>query len=379
VPALLLQGWKAYSPKLRGQILDVLFRHDDGVRAVVEAIQKKQVLAADVDAPRRQRLLQHKSPQIRDQAAKLLAFAVNPDRQKVIESYHTALTAKGDAAHGKQVFAKSCGTCHKLRDVGQQVGPDLASVGDKSPPSLLTAILDPNQAVEARYVNYLATTKNGLTFNGILASETGTSITLIGTDGKPQNILRKDLDELTSTGKSLMPEGLEKELQPQDIADLIAFIRADVPPPQRKTFEGNKPELVTPLGDATIRLYPTNCEIYGVNIVMEKQYGNLGFWTSEEDHAVWTVLIPEAGQYSVRLTWACADDSAGNGFVIQVGPARVTGTVQGTGTWDDYKTSRIGEVKLPAGKHTVTFRSAGKIKGALIDLKELRLAPVSRK
>lgn len=378
VPDLLLRGWKAQSPKLRGQVLDVLFRRDDGVQAVVEAIQRKQILAADVDTPRRQRLLQHKNPSIRDQAAKLLAFAVNPDRQKVIESYHSSLTAKGDPEHGKQVFAKSCGACHRLRDVGQQVGPDLASVGDKSPPSLLTAILDPNQAVEARYVNYLATTKNGLTFTGILAAETGTSITLIGTDGKPQNILRKDLDELTSTGKSLMPEGLEKELHPQDVADVIAFIRADVPPPQRKTFEGNKPELVTPLGDGTIRLYPTNCEIYGVNIVMEKQYGNLGFWTSEEDHAIWTVEIPQAGKYAVRLTWACANDSAGNGFVVQAGPARITGSVQGTGTWDDYKSATLGEVNLPAGRHTVAFRSAGKIKGALIDLKELRLAPARR-
>jgi hypothetical protein len=239
--------------------------------------------------------------------------------------------------------------------------------------------LDPNQAVEARYVNYLATTKNGLTYTGILAAETGNSITLIGTEGKPQTILRKDLEELTSTGKSLMPEGLEKELQPQDIADLIAFIRADVPPAQRKTFEGNKPELVTPLGDGTIRLYPTSCEIYGVNIVMEKQYGNLGFWTSEEDHAVWTVELPKAGSYTVRLTWACADDSAGNGYVVQIAepggvPKTLTGTVQGTGTWDDYKTAKLGEINLPAGKHTVTFRSAGKIKGALIDLKELRLA-----
>ena len=176
-----------------------------------------------------------------------------------------------------------------------------------------------------------------------------------------------------------MPEGLEKELQPQDIADIIAFIRADVPAPQRKTLEGNKPELVTPLGDGTIRLYPTNCEIFGVDIVMEKQYGNLGFWTSEEDHAVWTVEIPKAGRYHVRLTWACANDSAGNGFAIQAGPARINGNVQGTGTWDDYKTTTIGDINLPAGKHTVVFRSAVKIKGALIDLKELRLAPISQK
>src|SRR5947209_18573143 len=113
-------------------------------------------------------------------------------------------------------------------------------------------------ADESCFVSYMATTKNGLTFTGILSTDTGASVILIGTDGKPQTILRKDLDELASTGKSLMPEGLEKEVQPQDLADLIAFIRADVVPAQRKSFEGNKPELVTPLGDGTIRLYPTN-------------------------------------------------------------------------------------------------------------------------
>src|SRR5207245_160755 len=289
--------------------------------------------------------------------------------------YQSVLKLKGDPAHGQQVFTKTCATCHRYRDVGQQVGPDLASVGDKSPPSLLTAVLDPNQAVEARYVSYLATTKNGLTFTGILASETGASITLIGTEGKPQTILRKDLDELTSTGKSLMPEGLEKELQPQDLADLIAFIRADVPPPQRKTFEGNKPELVTPLGDGTIRLYPTNCQIYGVDITLEKEHGNLGSWTSEEDHAVWTIEIPQAAKYSVRLSWSCADDSAGNNFVVQAGPTHVTGSVPGTGTWDNYKTANFGEVTLPAGRHTVVLRSAGKIKGSLFDLRQLILAP----
>jgi putative membrane-bound dehydrogenase-like protein len=392
VPALLLRGWKAYSPKLRGQVLEVLFRRDDGARAVLEALEKKEIVTADIDAPRRQRLLQNKNSAIRDQAAKLLASVTNPDRQKVIESYHSVLTLKGDADRGKPLFTKHCGTCHRFRDVGQQVGPDLASVGDKSPPSLLTAILDPNQAVEARYVNYLATTKNGLTFTGIISSETGASVTLIGTEGKPQTILRKDLEELSSTGKSLMPEGLEKELQPQDVADVIAFIRADLAPPQRKTFEGNKPELATPLGDGTIRLYPNNCEIYGVDIRLEKEHNNLGYWTSEEDHAVWTVEVPETAQYKVRLVWACADESAGNNFVVQIVPSaaadgskakagaiRVTGSVPGTGTWDNYKSGNFGEVQLPAGRYAVTFRSAGKIKGSLIDLQELRLAPASRK
>jgi len=69
-------------------------------------------------------------------------------------------------------------------------------------------------------------TKNGLTLSGVLASETGNSITLLGPDGKQQVILRTDLEELVSSNKSAMPEGLERDLQPQDLADLFAFIRS---------------------------------------------------------------------------------------------------------------------------------------------------------
>ena len=52
------------------------------------------------------------------------------------------------------------------------------------------------------------------------------SITLLAAEGKQQVILRTDLEELVSSNKSAMPDGLEKDLQPQDLADLIAFIRA---------------------------------------------------------------------------------------------------------------------------------------------------------
>jgi putative heme-binding domain-containing protein len=136
------------------------------------------------------------------------------------------LTLKGDSSRGLQIFSKTCATCHQLGGVGHAVGPDLASVGDKSPAGLLTAVLDPNRSVEARYINYVAVTKNGLTMTGVLASETGNSITLLAAEGKQQVILRTDLEGLISSNKSAMPEGLEKDLQPQDLADLIAFIRA---------------------------------------------------------------------------------------------------------------------------------------------------------
>src|SRR5204863_3313156 len=113
---------------------------------------------------------------------------------------------KGDPARGLALFTKHCAVCHKLGDVGKEVGPDLASLADKSTDAMLIAVLDPNRAVEARYVNYLAETKNGQSFSGVLTSETGNSSTLVGVHGKEQMILRSNLEPLSSTGQSTTPD-----------------------------------------------------------------------------------------------------------------------------------------------------------------------------
>jgi putative membrane-bound dehydrogenase-like protein len=243
VPDLLLRPWKSYGPALRGHILDLLLPRADGLKATLAALEKKHILPFELDAARRQRLLEHKDAAIRARAAKLLAGSVDPDRGKVVESYRPALKLAGDATRGAKIFAKNCAACHKLGDVGQQVGPDLASVGDKSPEGLLTAILDPNQAVEARYIGYTAVTKNGLTHSGLIAAETSTSITLVGIDGKSQVILRTDLEELFSSGKSAMPEGLEKDITREEMADLIEFIRRSLPVQKSEAGEFNDPRL----------------------------------------------------------------------------------------------------------------------------------------
>ena len=62
------------------------------------------------------------------------------------------------------------------------------------------------------------------TFNGLLASETRTSVTLVDTEGKPQALLREDIEELVASRKSLMPEGFEQKINAQEMADLVAYL-----------------------------------------------------------------------------------------------------------------------------------------------------------
>jgi putative membrane-bound dehydrogenase-like protein len=232
VPGTVLAGWNGHSPALKVQILDLLLSRPRWQRRLLQALEKKEVPPAQVDLARRQRLQNHSDAAIRALAARLFAETSNPDRRKVLQDYADVATMVGDRQRGKAVFLKSCSACHLVDGIGHAVGPDLAQVAGKSSLYLLTEILDPNRNVDTRYVEYQAALKNGQTVNGLLAAETATSITLRGQDAKEQIILRADIEELHGTGKSLMPEGFERDLSKQAMADLIAYLAPQRPAPK---------------------------------------------------------------------------------------------------------------------------------------------------
>jgi putative heme-binding domain-containing protein len=170
--ASLLAGWRAHTPGLRQQILDVLLARDDTSAALLAAIESGQVAASQLDARRRGQLLQKPNEALRQRAERLLAGAVDPDRQKLVETYLAAADGHStDASRGKEVFAKRCANCHKLDGVGHSLGPDLAALTDRSPKALYTAMLDPNRAVEDKFLEYVVLDVDGVQHNGMLLEE----------------------------------------------------------------------------------------------------------------------------------------------------------------------------------------------------------------
>lgn len=371
-PKQLLAGWHSHLPSLRAQILDRLLARSEWTRELLTAIEAKDISSGEVDARLRQQLLAHRDTAIREQAAKLLSSETTT-RSQVLADYASTAQLTGDNERGKAIFTKRCATCHRLQEIGKHVGPDLTALTDKSPAAMLVAILDPNRAVEDKFRNYVALTNDGRQFTGMITNETGNSITLTGADAKEQTILRIDLDELLSTGKSLMPEGMEKELPPQELADVIAFTRSVSAPP--KQFPGNEPQVAPARDDGSIRCLPIHARIYGPTLILEEKYRNLGYWGSVEDHAVWSLELPKAGKYRVTVEYACDNGTAGNRWRLSVGQETLTGAVQGTGGWDNYRSLNVGEIDLPAGPSELLFRSDGNIRSHLLDLRSIRLSP----
>jgi putative membrane-bound dehydrogenase-like protein len=374
VATLLLAGWKSYGPALRTQVLDVIMRREAWAAVVLDELERHRLTVADFDAVRRQRLLDLKDPPLRGRAAALLRAGTSPDREHVVQRYQVSAKLTGDVGHGRQVFQKNCATCHRISDLGHAVGPDLAAVSDKSPGNLLIAILDPNRTVDAGSMNYVAVTKQGLVFSGLLATEAGNSVTLLAADGKQQVILRSDLDELQNTGKSLMPDGLERDIAPQEMADLMAFLNTTNRP--RRRFAGNQPAISKPAADGSIRLPAAAAEIYGDSLEFEQPYRNLGMWHARTDQAVWTIDIPGKRRYQVVFVYACDNPSAGNTFLLQAGGAQLSGRVPGTAGWSLYRNWPVGELLLDAGRHRLVVQPAEAPRGALMDLQEIQLNPL---
>lgn len=372
----LLTHWGGLGPERKSEALDVLFSRPAWRDRLIQALRDGAIDPAEFDAARRQQLLEQSHETQRAEVSRLLSTTLDVSRQEVIERFREATELAGDATRGRELFSKLCAQCHKLGGTGHEVGPDLAALTDKSPESLLTAILDPNRAVERKFIAYVAQTRAGRNFSGLLASETGNSITLRGPEGRDQVLLRADLEELVSTRKSAMPEGLEQGLTPASLADLIAHIRSNVPLPKRKEFPGNSPHLITAAADGALLLPVDACEIYGTTLVLEEGFKNLGYWSSLDDHAVWTVDAPRSGTYRVAFDWACHEACARNVWRLESPVGTVTGTVGSTGTWENYQQADVGELPLRAGKQRIVMRAAQRVQGAMIDLKAIRLTPL---
>ena len=142
----------------------------------------------------------------------------------MIDRLAPLLKEGGDPARGKLVFQQQCAKCHRHGSEGGQVGPDLSGTAAIPRSELLIHILDPSRSVEGNFVQYTVATTDGRVINGLLASETKTSVELIDAEGKRHVVLREDIDEMAASKKSLMPEGFEKQVSTGDINDLLAFL-----------------------------------------------------------------------------------------------------------------------------------------------------------
>jgi putative heme-binding domain-containing protein len=210
--------WKKLSPKVREAAGDAIVASRGGRKAIEEALARGDLQRGDLTEKQFQAVLagnRNLAKEVR---------VLYEERAKVIHDYAESLKLSGDKARGEEHFKKHCSACHKLGGVGHEIGPNLAAMKARGAEAILTNVLDPNREVNPQFVTYSLVTKEGRVLTGMISAETANSITLKQAENKEETVLRIDIEELNSTGLSLMPEGLEKNLDKQQLADVIEYL-----------------------------------------------------------------------------------------------------------------------------------------------------------
>ena len=224
---LVLGKLKTLTPATRTTAVRLLLARPATTKALLDAVEAGTARFDALALDQRTALAAHPDKAIAGRAKKLLAMGGGlPDanRQKVIDQLHPVLAKTGDPAAGKVAFVKHCAKCHKHGDEGQVIGPDLTGFAVHPKEEILIAVMDPSRSVEGNYRAYTAKLADGRVVTGLLAAETKTTVELLDAENKRHALRRDDLDELTESAKSLMPEGFEQQMTVVEITDLLAFM-----------------------------------------------------------------------------------------------------------------------------------------------------------
>ncbi|MEO5998295.1 MAG: c-type cytochrome, partial [Chitinophagaceae bacterium] len=221
----LLQQWPSLGPYSRSTAINTFMDGDPRVKLLLDAVESGAINKSEISWSQSVRL--RSGGEYRDRARTLLTSQDNK-RKDVIKQYQSSLELKGDKAKGLSVYQINCGICHQVRGkIGRSFGPDLGTVHAWASADIMTNILDPNKSVAHGYDLWSVKLSNGKTTQGIISSETPTAITLSNAEGEVTNISRQDISSLTALGMSAMPNELEKKIDTQQMADLLAFLRQE--------------------------------------------------------------------------------------------------------------------------------------------------------
>jgi putative membrane-bound dehydrogenase-like protein len=239
-PGEIIRRFPNYTAEERIDAVNTLAARPSYAKALLDAIGKKSIAASEVSADivRQLRNLKDKNVSkrinevwgsVRDSAA---------ERVKQMADYKKMLTtapaAPPDLARGRAVYNKSCAQCHTLFGVGGKVGPDLTGSNRANLDYLLENIIDPSAVIPKEYAATLVEMKDGRVLTGIVRADTPVAVTVV-TVNDTLTLPRKEIESLTTSNTSMMPDDLLAQLKEDEVRALIAYLQSPIQVPLRAT------------------------------------------------------------------------------------------------------------------------------------------------
>jgi putative membrane-bound dehydrogenase-like protein len=243
----ILQASPSLAAALRPKAIELLTERPSWTKALLAAIAEKKILSSALNVTQLRKLQQSQDPDIARQVKAIwgtIRESRNPRRERVVAQLRDSIRrTPGDPVAGQAVFAKLCGQCHKIHGQGQEVGPDITANGRNDFDQLVSNVFDPSLVIGPGYQATTVATADGRVLTGLLAEDGKDRIVLKIQGGKLETIPRDQVDQIKTAEVSLMPEEMEKQLSPREIADLFAFLCLDKPPsdPSARPLPGSGP------------------------------------------------------------------------------------------------------------------------------------------
>jgi putative heme-binding domain-containing protein len=246
---IVLSAYSRLPAPLKPKAIELLTERPVWAKALLEAVVDKRIPMTALNVTQLRKLQQSKDPAIAGRVKTIwgtIRDRRNPRRELIVAQIRRSIRRMtGDPVAGQAVFNKLCAQCHKLYGQGQDVGPDITSNGRNDFDQLLSNVFDPSLVIGPGYQATTIATADGRVLTGLLAEEGKERVVLKLQGGKLETIPRDQVDAMKTAEVSLMPEDVEQQLAPQDIADLFAFLCLDKPPsdPTAKPLPGAGPIL----------------------------------------------------------------------------------------------------------------------------------------
>jgi putative membrane-bound dehydrogenase-like protein len=227
---VLFQEWTQLDSEKRGLILSACTTKLPEALQLIDRLERKQIDVADFQPSHLESLRGMVNSSLQARVEKLFGPPPGADRAAIVRDYGHKWSSASDLVRGEALYKQHCAQCHQDRldargETIPSIGPNLQSLSGWVNEAWLTAIFDPNRAVEAKYRRVTVSTEDGQIRSGLKVRENSDTIDFVNDQGQLYSLPRAHIDQIKESEKSLMPEGFEKVLTPDDVVNIISFLR----------------------------------------------------------------------------------------------------------------------------------------------------------
>ncbi|MFT5523954.1 MAG: putative heme-binding domain-containing protein, partial [Pirellulaceae bacterium] len=233
---------KSLSANERQDAINTLSSRATYAMELLQAIQVKIVDRRDVSAFTARQLASLGNESVDKQLEAIWGKVrqSSAEKEALIATWKKKMNGKyfqdADIRHGRAMFAKTCMKCHRLYGEGGKIGPDITGSNRNNLDYVLHNVLDPSAAISKDYQMSTVITVNGRVVTGIV-QEKNASRVVIQTVNEQLTIAAEDIDEITLSPVSMMPEGQFEKMTREEIRDLVVYLRSKTQVPLPDGFK----------------------------------------------------------------------------------------------------------------------------------------------